>query len=173
MPLFSDYEEAMIAGLKNIEGIRNVDEFSGALDATALKKIAPKDAGVLLVSLGGAPDRTQPDTGQLAWVCRTGAFIVSRNARGSVARTRAARLLAQNIMLNIRGFQWDLPDVFGAEIEKLENRSAGKADEAGYGIWLLVWKQTIYLDELPEDDAPAIKHVTVQTGDTIEQEIDV
>jgi len=151
MPTFEAYENAMAAALKTVAGIDSVDEYAAALDAAALKKVAPRNAGLVIVPLGGQPDRAQPSTGQLAFSCRTGAFIVSRNARGATNRSIAARTLARNVMLFIHQNHWGLADTHAAVIEKLENRSSGAADKAGYAVWLVVWKQTIYLDLEPVD----------------------
>lgn len=153
MPTFEAYEAAMTTQLKTVPGVDHVDEYAGDLGAAALKKIAPKNAGILIVPLGGQPDREQPNTGQLAFANRTGAFIVTRNARGATERSKAARLLARNIMLFIHQNYWGLTDTHAAIIEKLENRSAGAADKSGYALWLVIWKQTIYLDDLPIDNS--------------------
>jgi len=169
MPTFEAYEAAMANGLKSIVGIAKVEEYSGDLSAGALKKIAPRDGGILMVPLGGVPAGEQPSTGQLAFVCRTGAFIITRSARGSVDRAKAARQLARSVMLTINNNQWALTDVYAAQIEKLENRSSGAADKAGYAIWLVVWKQTINLDELPVDGSSLPSSVAVQTGNQVEQ----
>lgn len=171
MPTFDTYQDAMLATLGQVPGIASVDEFVGDVSAELLRKAAPRDAGLLLIALGGQPAAEQPDTGQLAWVARSGAFIVTRNARGSVARTRGARQLAQDVMLAIRNNQWGLPGVYGAEIERLENRSIGDVDKAGYGLWLVVWKQTLYLDEIPADTTPPITSVAVQTDGRTDQAI--
>jgi len=166
MPTFEAYEDAMTTALKTVAGIDSIGEYSGALDAAALKKVAPRNAGLLVVPLGGVPDRQQPNTGQMAFSCRTGAFIVSRNARGSTERSKDARTLARNIMLFIHQNYWGLADTHAAVIEKLENRSSGAADKAGYAVWLVVWKQTIYLDEEPVDTSvvPTTVHVASSAG---------
>lgn len=169
MPSFQIFEQAVIAGLAQIHGISAVGEFVGDVSTELLRKAAPRNAGLLLIALGGSPAPEQPATGQLAWSARYGVFIVTRNARGSVQRTRDARALAQGVMLAVRNNQWGLAGVHGATIERLENRSAGKVDDAGYGLWLLIWKQVVYLDDLPADEAAWINDVTARFGSGIEQ----
>jgi len=169
MPTFEAYEAAMVAGLQNVAGINKVEEFAFDLSAQALKNVAPRDGGILMVPLGGMPAREQPSTGQLAFVCRTGAYIVTRHANNKVERAKKARVLARHVMLTIRHHQWGLNDTHIAEIEKLENRSTGEADKNGYAIWLVIWKQTINLDELPVDNSVLPSGVVVQTAQQIEQ----
>ncbi len=166
MPTFDAYEKAMSDALKNVAGIKHVEEYANDLSPSTLKKVALRDSGILMVPLGGMPSREQPATGQLAFDCRTGAFIVTRNARGSIERTRQARKLAREVMLMIQHNQWGLADVHGAAIEKLENRSSGKVDNEGFAIWLVVWKQTIYLDEELVDTSvvPTDVHVASTAG---------
>ena len=166
MPSFNVFDEAVVASLKTVPGIRKVEEYAGDLSASALKKIAPKDGGIMLVPLGGAPAQDQPSTGQLAWQMRIGAFIVTRNARGSTERTKDARKLAQAVMLHIKDNQWGLNDTHLAVIEKLENRSAGKADSTGYAVWLVVFRQVINLDEVAADDAVFNTLTINNQGDT-------
>jgi len=147
MPTFEQYETAIVTALKGVSGVRNVTEYEFDLSPQALKKIAPRDAGVLFVPLGGKPTSNQPTTGQLAFDCRNAAFIVTRNARGSAARGQSARALARSIMLFVHQQQWGLNDVYPAVVERLENRSVAQVDNEGYAIWLVIWKQVVLLDD--------------------------
>lgn len=99
----------------------------------------------------------------LAVDCRFAIGVVTKNAKNSEARNMDARLIAENILLNLIQQDWALENVLTPSSRRAEGLFVPAAEAENCSMWLVTWSQAVGLSK--EDLAANIADFLQATGE--------
>ncbi len=121
--------------------LRQCKVHDGRFGLKELRRIATH-APAVLVAVIGVPAVADPGTNEIDCELQIVAYIITRDG-ARLLRGKAARIIAQTLLLKVRANRWGLTGVGAPERLRADNLYSGDIDRHGVAIWAVLWRQKI------------------------------
>ncbi len=127
----------------------------GRFDAAELRRIAAPAPAVYAVCLGAPRTLVAAADMQVYADLELALYVVTSDAPG-LPRGKAARNLADALLVHIPRARWGLDGIGAPEQLRADNLYSVEIDERGAALWSLSWKQRLRLGAAVEGECPPL-----------------
>lgn len=147
--------EAIAGDLRTrLPALRTCAVHDGRFHAAEIERWSMATPAVLVAWLGTAKAET-PGAGWTDCDQQLAAFVVTRDAP-ELPRGKAARNLADWLLLYVPRARWGLTGIGAAEDLQAANLYSSEVDQSNLAIWMVSWRQTLRLEAAEDGTCPPL-----------------